>query len=150
MSYQNTEPISKKLTLLVGLPIVGIMAFSLFYSFYQNLLFQKRLDELEKKNMGIAQDIEQGYRDLEYYRSSQYRDKIAKESLNLSNPEEKVLILSKGRESINLSPYSSFLISPTQHQEAAFRELLRQMPVIEHWRFYLFYRERIEEMKRSL
>lgn len=148
MPYRNVEPISKQLTLLTGLPIVGIMAFSLFYSFYQNLLFEKTLQELEDKNRQIAENIEQGYRDIEYYRSSQYKDKIAKENLGLLNPGEKILLITETTTEALFTPQSH--ITPTERQEATFREILRQMPIIEHWKLFLLHREKIEEMKRSL
>jgi hypothetical protein len=149
MSYRHIEPLSKQLTIVVGLSVVAIMAFGLFHSFYQNLLFERLLRDLENQNKKISRDIDQGYRDLEYFRSDHYKDKYAKENLNLLNPGEKILIISQKVDPI---PESSPIITldPSEKQEAQFREILRQMPVFEHWNLYLFHREKVEDLKRSL
>lgn len=148
MAYQHMEPLSKQLTIVIGLTVVGFMAFGLALSFYRNLLFERTLENIRVKNEELRAEIEQGYKDLEYFRSSQYKDKYAKENLGLMQPDEQVLIITQ-------PPVDPFVVSeiqstPTEQQEAAYLELLRQMPVIEHWRLYLFHRERIEELKMSL
>jgi cell division protein FtsB len=141
------EPVSKQLTIVIGLTVVGFMAFGLALSFYRNILFEKTLDELEQENRVIADHIDGGYRNLEYYKSDQYRDKFAKENLNRLNPGEKVIIITTPPSAM---PGSSPLETDTERQEAAYFELLRQMPVIEHWKLYFFGKERIEELKTSL
>ncbi|MDP6562134.1 MAG: hypothetical protein QF793_04405, partial [Candidatus Peribacteraceae bacterium] len=77
-----------------------------------------------------------------------YKDKYAKENLNIVRPGEKTLIITQ-------IPNDVFVLSepqlePTQQQEAAYFELLRQMPTLEHWKLYLFHREKIEEIKMGL
>src|SRR3989344_5509483 len=127
------DPLSKQLTILVGLTVVGFMAFGLALSFYQNILFEKRLEDLDAQNRKIDKAIEDGYRTLDYYRSDQYKDKYAKENLGLLNPDEKVLIIT---EEERLSPLSDDENTTHKEQrEAAYLELLRQMPTVEHWKF---------------
>lgn len=148
MPYHTLEPISKRLTIVGGLTVVAIMAFGLAQSVYRNILFEQTLRALEEQNKKISESITLGYRDLEYYRSDQYKDKHAKENLGLVNPGERTLL-------INKTPLKPFLPPPDptltrETQEAAYHEILRQMPVIEHWKIFLFYREKIEELRRSL
>jgi|TARA_Y100000310_G_scaffold230644_1_gene233120 cell division protein FtsB len=148
MSYQHLEPLSKQLTIVIGLSVVGFMAFGLALSFYRNLLFEQTLEGISEQNGVLREAIDQGYRDLEYFRSSQYKDKYAKENLNIVRPGEKTLIITQ-------IPNDVFVLSepqlePTQQQEAAYFELLRQMPTLEHWKLYLFHREKIEEIKMGL
>ena len=82
MAYNRvTQPVSKQLTIVIGLTVVGFMAFGLALSFYRNILFEQTLSDIETENERIAQTIELGYGDLEYYRSAQYKDKYAKENL---------------------------------------------------------------------
>lgn len=124
------------------------MAFGLALSFYRNLLFEQTLEGISEQNEILRLQIEQGYRDLEHFKSAQYKDKYAKENLSLVRPGEKVLIITQ-------NPKDHFVLSeptlaPTEQQEAAYYELLRQMPTLEHWKLYLFHREKIEEIKMGL
>lgn len=142
------EPISKQLTIVVGLTVVGFMAFGLALSFYRNVLFEETLADLEAQNQKIADTIAQGQRDLEYYKSDQFKDKYAKENLGKMNAGEKVLIIS---QLPSTSPFEQEEdANEKERKEAAYFELLRQMPVIEHWKLYLFHRERMEEFKKAL
>lgn len=142
------EPISKQLTIVIGLTVVGFMAFGLALSFYRNILFEQTLRVLEKKNEGIAQSIEDGYRDLEYFRSDQYKDKYAKENLGRINPGEKVLIIAQGPRDVATGTGAT--AEEQERQEAAYFEVLRQMPVLEHWKLYLFHRETLEKFRKGL
>ncbi|MDD5623872.1 MAG: septum formation initiator family protein [Candidatus Peribacteraceae bacterium] len=148
MAYQHFEPISKQLTIIVGLTVVGFMAFGLALSFYRNVLFEQTLDEIRTQNNALKGKIAQGYRDLEYYRSAQYKDKYAKENLGMVKPDEKVLIITDKPQTDPLVAEPNDSLS--DQREAAYLELLRQMPVIEHWKLYFFYRDKIEELKKSL
>lgn len=147
MAYRDLEPISKQLTIVVGLIVVGFMAVGLALSFYRNVLFEETLLRLIEQNRHLEQRRDDGQSDLEYYRSAQYKDKEAKESFNRIRPGEKILIITqKPRDPIATASEEE----ATEQQEAAFEEHLRQIPIIEHWRIYLFHRERIDELKRSL
>jgi hypothetical protein len=143
----SLEPISKKVTIIVGLTVVGFMAFGLMLSFYRNILFEQKLTEIEAENAIHAGKIETLYRDLDYYRSEQYKDTYAKENLGRLNPGEKVLIITSTQKDGAASPAG---LTTEETKEARLTELLKQMPVIEHWQLYLFQKEKIEELKRSL
>lgn len=147
-SQSTIEPFSKQITIVVGLTVVGFMAFGLTLSFYRNALFEETLQELGRDNNTIAADIEKAYRQLEYYQSDQYKDKFAKENLRKINPGEKLLIITAPPP--GLQPMIASSKEERERQEAAYQELLRQMPVLEHWRLYLFNREQVEELKRGL
>jgi len=145
---RDVSAFSKQLTIIIGLTVVGFMTFGLTLSFYRNILFEETLQELEERNRAIARDIETGYGELEYYRSEQFRDKFAKENLNRLNPGERAIVLQQEKRSALFAEPES--LSDIERREAAYQELLRQMPVLEHWQLYLFHRERIDELKRSL
>lgn len=148
MPYRNIEPVSKQLTIVVGLTVVGFMAFGLALSYYRNVLFDQRLETIRGQNDLLKQDMVLGYRSLEYYRSSQYKDKYAKENLGLLNPGEKVLILKK--QAAPLLAEDLEATAATAQREAAFFEHLRMIPVFEHWSLYLFHRAEVEELKKGL
>lgn len=147
-STSDIEPISKQLTIVIGLTVVGFMAFGLALSFYRNILFEQTLEDIELQNQRIAEGIEMGYQDLEYYRSDQFKDKFAKENLGRFNPGEEVIIITE----VPKPAYdpAEDTAAEAERREAAYFELLRQMPVIQHWKLYLFRREQIDELKQGL
>ncbi len=149
MSRESSiEPISKQVTIVVGLTVVGFMAFGLALSFYRNALFEETLGQLAKDNGQIAKDIEKGYRALEYYQSDQFKDKFAKENLHKINPGEKVLIITQ--QLPELQPLLETTKEQEDRKEATYQELLRQMPVLEHWQMFLFQKEKVDELKKNL
>lgn len=148
VAYQNLEPVSKQLTIVVGLTVVGFMAFGLALSFYRNALFEQTLLDIGQQNSVLKGRIRNGYQELEYYRSAQFKDKYAKENLGVVQPGEKVLVITEKQRSPDVPPEAES--SHAEEREAAYLEFLRQMPVIEHWRLYFFHRDRIEELRRAL
>ncbi|MDD5041310.1 MAG: hypothetical protein PHX87_03495 [Candidatus Peribacteraceae bacterium] len=148
MAYQHIEPISKQLTIIVGLTVVGFMAFGLALSFYRNVLFEQTLEDIRNQNTALRRSIAAGYKELDYYRSVQFKDKYAKENLSMVKPGEKVLIITEQQRPLDQT--ESDQGSYSEEREAAYMELLRQMPVFEHWKLYFFHSDRIEELKRAL
>lgn len=149
MPYQQDfDPLSKQLTIVIGLTVVGFMAFGLALSFYRNILFEQTLQSLEKENLEIAHSIESGYGDLAYFGSDQYKDKYGKENLGRVNPGEKVLIITEEPRGVDTG--SGETVNERERREAAYFEILRQMPVLEHWKLYLFHREQLEEFKKGV
>lgn len=144
----DIEPLSKQLTIVIGLTVVGFMAFGLALSFYRNILFEETLRQIEDENKQIAADIETGYRDLEYYGSVQYKDKYAKENLGLVRDGEKMVIITRPPDRPLLEDEDTE--AEKARREAEYMELLRQMPVQQQWNLFLFHPERIEEIKRAL
>jgi len=147
MAYRNLEPVSKQLTIVIGLTVVGFMAFGLALSYYRNALFDQTLTNLKDENDELQDGIDQGYRDLEYYRSNQYKDKYAKENLGLVNPGEKVLIIEQ--PTVMQAPREEESKQQREQREATYLELLRQMPILEHWKLYFFEREKLQELKQG-
>jgi hypothetical protein len=149
MPPRDPPAFSKQATIAIGLTVVGFMAFGLILSLYRNVLFEDTLRRIEEENDQIAEDIEARYAELEYYRSEQYKDKFAKENLNRVNVGEKMLVMMQGDIDAPLGDDTE-TVTEKERRETAYVELLRQMPVIEHWELFLFSREKIEEMKRGL
>lgn len=144
---RDIEPVSKQLTIVIGLTVVGFMAFGLALSFYRNILFEKTLLDLADQNNDIAKKIERGYEDLEYFRSAQYKDKYAKENLDKFNPGENVIIITQPPVKPDVLADDT---TEQERKEAAYQELLQTMPVWDHWKLYLFRRGDIEKLKEGL
>ena len=138
---------SKQLTIVVGLTVVGFMAFGLALSYYRNILFDTHLLEIQKQNDDLQAHIDSEQRDLDYFRSAQYKDKYVKETLGRLNAGEKLLIITQQPPSVDLGTEGSF--TPSEQQTAKFEEMLRQMPVYLHWELYLFEKDKIDQLKRG-
>lgn len=147
MPYRDLEPVSKQLTIVVGLTVVGFMTFGLALSFYRNVLFQQTLLGMRTSNDHQRYQNMQSQSDLEYYRSVQFKDKYAKGTLGKANPGEHVLILSSAATVIDSSAEDSAIAH--EQRQAAYDQMLKQMPVIEHWDLYLFHTDKLEELKHS-
>jgi cell division protein FtsB len=148
VTYRDLEPVSKQLTIVVGLTVVGFMAFGLALSYYRNVLFEVTLENIRMENDKLRSRNSLSQSDVDYYRSAQYKDKYAKENLGKVNAGEKLLILNEKVTAPALDDEGQ--LTATERQEIEFEELLRQMPVLEHWKLYLFHPERIEELKRAM
>lgn len=142
------EPLSKQVTIVIGLTVVGFMTFGLTLSFYRNIMFERTLEQLAEENRLIAQGIDDGYQDLEYYRSRQYRDKFAKENLSRLNPGEQVIIINQAATTTH--PLEEAGEARQERTDAAWQELLHQMPVKEHWYLYLFRQEKVAQLRATL
>ncbi|HLC75792.1 MAG TPA: hypothetical protein VJB82_01575 [Candidatus Peribacterales bacterium] len=147
MAHQDISPLSKRITILIGLFVVSAMMFGLSISFYRNLLFEETLKGLSQKNRDLRDQIDDGLALLSYYRSYQYRDKYAKENLGYIHPGEKVLVVAKKTSEVTYSEdvQHSFL----EEKEAAYRQYLERIPVIEHWNMYLFDPDGIQKLRQS-
>jgi hypothetical protein len=148
MQYRDLEPVSKQLTIVVGLTVIGFMAFGLALSFYRNVLFEQTLENIASQNDRLRMQIAQTKSDLDYFQSVQYKDKYAKENLGKLNPGEKSLVILEPPKVI--AALTGNEISTDEQREAAFDEYLRQLPILEHWRLYLFHRDEIEKLKAQL
>ncbi len=148
MPYRDLEPMSKQLTIVVGLTVVGFMTFGLALSFYRNVLFEETLQTIGVQNELQRAKNDESQHDLDYFRSNQYKDKYAKENLDRVDPGEHVLIVHEGPKPVSIGLTDS--LTPTEQEQAAYEEHLREMPVYQHWELYLFRRDELETLKHSL
>ncbi len=148
MPYKDLEPISKQLTIVVGLTVVGFMAFGLILSYYRNILFDEHLLEIAQQNEDLKKHIDSEQSDLDYYQSVQYKDKYAKETLGKLSRGEKALIIMQPSRAPEVAMTDG--LTPTEQQQAAYEQTLRQMPVYQHWELFLLERDRIDELRRGL
>ncbi len=146
MQYNDITPIPKRMVILTGLFVVGLMAFGLALSYYKNILFDRQLIVMQQRNAKLRDDVLRSYMELRYRQSTQYKDKYAKEYFNLLRPGEKVLYVRMPPEKV---------LSTTIHErtpeeiEALYEENLRSIRVIDHWNLFIFHRDKIEELKSA-
>ncbi len=147
VQYNEVAPIPKQMTIVVGLCVVGLMAFGLALSYYKNILFDRQLGAMQQRNAGLKQQITQGYNQLQYLQSEQYKDKYAKENFGLLRAGEKVLMVSTPDEPIVMQRNTEL---SAEDREAIFEENLRNIRVVDHWRMYLFDRGKIDDLKKPI
>ena len=145
VAQQEISTFSKRLTILIGLGVVGAMAFGLSISLYRNILFEETLDAFSVRNRNLREQIDLELEELTYYRSVQYRDKYAKENLGRVNPGEKVLILTDRPDIVWTD---TDLPNRREGRDAAYHQYLQKIPVMEHWKLYLFDTQWLEKLKR--
>lgn len=148
MPYNEVAPIPKQMTIVVGLCVVGLMAFGLALSYYKNILFDRQLLTMQERNMRLKQQISNGYDQLQYLESSQYKDKYAKENFGVLKAGEKVLVINRPVVASVLSLNSTELSE--EDKEAIFEENLRSIRVVDHWKLFLFNRNQIDDLKRNM
>lgn len=147
MRYSDVAPIPKQMTIVLGLSVVGLMAFGLALSYYKNILFDRQLVAMEQRNLRLKDDILTGHRHLQYLQSAQYKDKYAKENFGLLQPGEKLIVIN--RPSTVDSALGALTLTP-EEEEAIFEENLRNIRVVDQWKLYLFNREKIETLRKKL
>lgn len=147
MPYRDIEPLSKQLTIVVGLTVVGFMTFGLALSFYRNVLFDQTLENLSIQNDKLRAENADSQTDLQYLQSVQYKDKYAKGNFGKINRGEKILIITDNAPAA--SDGTEQKEAEQQQRGALFEQYLRQMPIIEHWKIYLFDRNRVENLEKS-
>lgn len=135
------------MTIVLGLCVVGLMAFGLALSYYKNILFDRQLAAMEQRNLNLKEDIMNGHRQLQYLESQQYKDKYAKENFGLLQPGEKLLVIN--RPIAAASALGAATLTP-EEEEAIFEENLRNIRVIDQWKLYLLNRERIQSLRKRL
>ncbi|MBP9850634.1 MAG: hypothetical protein KBC47_02995 [Candidatus Peribacteraceae bacterium] len=148
MPYNEVAPIPKQMTIVVGLCVVGLMAFGLALSYYKNILFDRQLITMQERNTRLKQQISNGYDQLQYLESTQYKDKYAKENFGVLRAGEKVLVINRIAETVSLT-HSEADLTP-EDKQAIFEENLRSIRVVDHWKLYLFNRTKIDDLKKNI
>ncbi len=147
MAYKEIAPIPKQMTIVIGLCVVGLMAFGLALSYYKNILFDQQLITMQERNNRLRDDVLSGYMRLQYLQSSQYKDKYAKENFALLRTGEKAIYVSKPLEPVMFSKTQD--LTP-EEKEALYEENLRNIRVIDQWRLFLFHRDQIGDLKKGV
>lgn len=82
-----------QLTIVGGFLVFFYMFFALATSLYRDYRLERNIQKFEDEINRLADIAQQKPRDVDYYQSKEYKDKYAKENLNLLNPGEKLIII---------------------------------------------------------
>ena len=81
---------------MIFLYIFFALATSIYRDYQLEVNIQKFEDEISK----LAELAKQKPKDVKYFQSEEYKDKYAKENLNLLNPGEKLIIIPQEKKDI--------------------------------------------------
>lgn len=82
-----------KLVLVIQLCIAVYMLSSLVITEYKNYNIEKYIAQFERSNQELTLENEQLQSQFDYFTSTQYQEKIAKQNFGLAQPGEKVIVI---------------------------------------------------------
>lgn len=96
--------------------------FALATSIYRDYRLQTNIEDFQGQIDSLAQLADQKPKDVKYYQSVEYKDRYAKENLNLLNPGEKLIIIPEEEQVVKSEvvveryDYSNVLKLPNRNQ----------------------------------
>lgn len=118
----KNKPFTIQLIIVGGFLIFIYIFFALATSIYRDYKLEVNIEKFENAIDGLAKLANQKPKDVKYYQSEQYKDKYAKENLNLLNPGEKLIIIPsdeqiiKTEEIVDTFYYTNVLKLPNRNQ----------------------------------
>jgi len=91
----KNKPFILQLIIVGGFLIFIYIFFALATSIYRDYKLEVNIEKFENTIDNLAKMAKQKPADVKYYQSKEYKDKYAKENLNLLNPGEKLIIIPK-------------------------------------------------------
>jgi len=89
----RNKPFVIQLVIVGGFLTFLYIFFALATSIYRDYQLEVNIQKFEDEIAQLAQLANQKPKDVDYFQSLQYKDKYAKENLNLLNPGEKLIII---------------------------------------------------------
>jgi hypothetical protein len=124
----KNRPFFYQIIIVGGFLIFLFIFFALTKAVYRDYRLDLHIQSFEDEIDQLADLAHQKPRDVLYYQSSQYKDKIAKESMNLLNPGEKLIIIPQERKIVR----SEVIIDRFDHGDVLF------LPNQNQWWEYFF------------
>ena len=119
----RNRPFILQLVIVGGFLVFLYIFFALATSIYRDYKLEVNIQKFEDEIKDLAQLANQKPKDVKYYQSEEYKDKYAKENLNLLNPGEKLIIIPQEEKIIkteeiviNRLDYSNVLELPNRNQ----------------------------------
>jgi cell division protein FtsB len=118
----RNKPFVIQLVIVGGFTVFIYIFFALTTSIYRDYQLEVNIEKFENEIENLAALANQKPKDVEYYQSEEYKDKYAKESLNLLNPGEKLIIIPqedtivKSEIIIERTPRTDVLNLPNRNQ----------------------------------
>ncbi len=118
-----------QLIIIGGFLMFIYIFFSLATNIYRDYRLEAHIKNFEDEINELAEKARQKPKNVEYYRSERYKDKYAKENLNLLNPGEKLIIIPQEDQVVK---YEEVIIDKTNHATVL------RLPIRNQWWEYFF------------
>ncbi len=119
----RNRPFVLQLVIVGGFLLFLYIFFALATSIYRDYQLEVNIQKFEDEITQLADLANQKPKDVEYFKSDEYKDKYAKENLNLLNPGEKLIIIPQEKKNIRFEEiiignvdYSDILELPSRNQ----------------------------------
>ena len=103
----KSRPFTFQLIVISGFIIFLYIFFALTTSIYRDYKLESQIENFEAEIDELAELAHKKPKDVEYFASDQYKDRYAKENLNLLNPGEKLIIIPQGEQIVRRGPSAS-------------------------------------------
>lgn len=127
---QKPKPFTAQLIIIGGFILFFYVFFALATQIYRDYRLEKHIGEFEGRIKELAQLARQKPKDVDYFSSPEYKDRYAKENLNLLNPGERVIVIPEEEQNVvkgeTLDPQAAFASS----------SLLALPPQIQWWEYF--------------
>jgi len=100
----KTKSLTFQLLVLGGFIFFFYMFFALTTSIYRDYKLESEIEKFEQNIDDLATKARQKPEDVKYFASQEYKDRYAKESLNLLNPGEKLIIIPEQQRVVEQGP----------------------------------------------
>jgi cell division protein FtsB len=99
-SMNKSKSFKSQLLIISGFIAFFYIFFALTTSIYKDYKLEKHIQEFESRIQKLAGLANQKPKDVEYFSSHQYKDRYAKENLNLLNPGEKLIVIPREEQNV--------------------------------------------------
>jgi cell division protein FtsB len=96
MQNEKKHSILSRIFLLVGVVALIFIAVAIYREAYKKRQIQQQIGELQKEAERISRENSFTQEKIAYLESQDYKEKEAKDKLNLQNPDENVVIVEQG------------------------------------------------------
>jgi hypothetical protein len=100
----TNKPFTFQLMVIGGFIFFFYMFFALAMSIYRDYKLESEIDKFQQDINQLAQYARQKPEDVQYFASEQYKDRYAKENLNLLNPGERLIIIPEDQKVVEQGP----------------------------------------------
>jgi hypothetical protein len=125
----RSRPFTTQLVIVGGLVAFLYIFFALATAIYKDYKLDANIQKFQEDIDKLAEKANQKPKDVTFYQSIQYKDRYAKENLNLLNPGERLIIIPKEERVVKSEP----VVVDVGHQAA-----ILKLPYRQQWWQYFF------------
>ena len=99
---------------IAGIVLAAIISTRAFQEAYRSRMIQKQVDDLKAQALQVQNENQALTQQIAYLQTPEFQEKIAKEKLNMQEPDENVVVVTPGPEQQQQAPEAPSAVSQTQ------------------------------------